>query len=275
MIIIQKYGGSIIDNIGDIKKIGNKIINEYDDKNKYIIILSAFKNKTNELINDLKNISSPINKYYSKYLSLGENMSCLLLSTYLSKYLNVFYLEPSDINMQCTSNYLDANILSLNINKLKFYLDKFDILIIPGFQGINNINEVVTLGRNGSDTTAIYIYNICNKITNSKCILYKDTALYQVDPKIVKSKHHEFISYKQIKLLNNLGNNIISSKGINILEENNLILTLEDINSNEQTIVSNKESDLDLLAIIPLDNRYQYVYNNYISMKDDLNVTNI
>ena len=266
MIVIEKYGGSVLKSVDDIIKIGNKIIDDYDRNNKYIIILSAIKNKTNELIEDINKVSSNINKYYSNYITLGEIQSSILLSSYLDKYFNVAYLDPFKLNLKCTNSYLDASLLSIDINRLITYLDTNDIIIIPGFQGINDSNEIVTLGRNGSDTTSVYIYKEISKITKAKCILYKDTSLYQIDPKIGKSLKHDFISYNQIELLNKLGNSIISSEAIKILKENNLELLLENINTNESTLISNKKSNLELLTIIP-KKYYEIVISNINNKK--------
>ena len=88
MIVIKKYGGSVLNNIDDIIKIGNQIIDDFEKENKYIIILSAFNNKTNEYIKNINKVASNINKYYSNYITLGEVESSLLLSSYLDKYFN-------------------------------------------------------------------------------------------------------------------------------------------------------------------------------------------
>jgi len=266
LIVIEKYGGSVLKSVDDIISIGNKIIDNYDRNNKYIIVLSAFKNETNELIEDINKVSSNINKYYSNYITLGEVQSSILLSSYLDKYFNVAYLDPFKLNLKCTNSYLDANLLSIDINRLITYLDTNDIVIIPGFQGINDSNEIVTLGRNGSDTTAVYIYKEINKFKKAKCILYKDTNLYQIDPKIGNSLKHDFISYNQIELLNKLGNSIISSDAIKILKDNNLDLLLENIYTKETTLISNKKSNLELLSIIP-KKYYEVVISNIKNKK--------
>ena len=251
MIVIQKFGGSILSNVDDIVKLGNKIIDNYEENNKYIIVLSAYKNKTNELIKEFDKVTNKKNHFYSRFITFGEESTSLLLSAFLDKFFNVSYLDPYKLNLICSDNYLDADILSIDLDILKKELQENDILIIPGFIGINSSKEIVTLGRNGSDTTAAFLYQECLKITTTKCILYKDTSLSQLDPKIKDSKQHQYISYEQIGLLNSLGNNIISNKAIKIIKEHNLPLLLKNYFNDEETLISNKKSDLELLAVIP------------------------
>ena len=251
MIVIQKFGGSILSNVDDIVKLGNKILDNYEENNKYIIVLSAYKNKTNELIKEFDKVTNKKNHFYSRFITFGEESTSLLLSAFLDKFFNVSYLDPYKLNLICSDNYLDADILSIDLDILKKELQENDILIIPGFIGINSSKEIVTLGRNGSDTTAAFLYQECLKITTTKCILYKDTSLSQLDPKIKDSKQHQYISYEQIGLLNSLGNNIISNKAIKIIKEHNLPLLLKNYFNDEETLISNKKSNLELLAVIP------------------------
>ena len=99
MLIIEKYGGSIIKDISDLKFIGNKIVEKVkNSKDKYIIILSAFKGKTNYLINNLKDLNISIDtKDASNYISFGERETCYLLNHYINKEINSYYLNVNEL----------------------------------------------------------------------------------------------------------------------------------------------------------------------------------
>ena len=138
MIVIEKYGGSVLKSVDDIISIGNKIIDDYDRNNKYIIVLSAIKNKTNELIEDINKVSPNINKYYSKYITLGEIQSSILLSSYLDKYFNVAYLDPvKKLPTRIRYEYeLDENgnpVKDAKGKKIKYRRRSFSIYLVVYF----------------------------------------------------------------------------------------------------------------------------------------------
>mgnify|MGYP003292420576 CR=1 FL=1 len=243
MIVIKKYGGSIIRNIKMLSVIKNNILKNYNPNNKYIIVLSAIKNLTNKLID----VSNEFNLDYLKdeLIKEGENISCIGLYKELNKEIKTKIIYPVDINLQVDN----SSIIQLNIKKLLDFFNDYNILIIPGFYGINEENETRLLPRNSSDTTALYIYNelVKNNIS-TECKLYKDEVLYQIDPKIKKSKHIEHISYDELDLIKEYNNHLISKEGMNIIINNKLPLSIINFFTNKKSEISSKESYYNLLG---------------------------
>ena len=198
MIELIKWGGSRLNKLDDLNNLV-EIINMYvKDNKKVICVLSAFKNYTDVLIN----------KYQKdKYVVLGELISVSLLKINLEiKNLKTIILNAKDIPIECNDITSNADITYLNINTILKSLQEYDVVLIPGFQGIYN-NEYYTLGRDGSDYTAIYIgkkLKESNQIFN--CHLYKD-----VEGIFINNKKQDILLINDLK---NLNIKVLSSKAI-------------------------------------------------------------
>ena len=198
MIELIKWGGSRLRMLDDLNDIVD-IINIYVKENKKVIcVLSAFKNYTNVLINKYKE---------DKYVVLGELISVSLLRINLEvKNLKTIILDARMIPIECNNNFSDADIVNLNIDTILNRLEEYDVVLVPGFQGIYN-NEYYTLGRDGSDYTAIYIGKKLkeeNQVFN--CHLYKD-----VDGIYIDDKKQDVLTIKDLKDLNT---KVLASKAI-------------------------------------------------------------
>ncbi len=198
MIELIKWGGSRLRMLDDLNDIVD-IINIYVKENKKVIcVLSAFKNYTNVLISKYKE---------DKYVVLGELISVSLLRINLEvKNLKTIILDARMIPIECNNNFSDADIVNLNIDTILNRLEEYDVVLVPGFQGIYN-NEYYTLGRDGSDYTAIYIGKKLkeeNQVFN--CHLYKD-----VDGIYIDDKKQDVLTIKDLKDLNT---KVLASKAI-------------------------------------------------------------
>ena len=198
MIELIKWGGSRLRMLDDLNDIVD-IINIYVKENKKVIcVLSAFKNYTDVLINKYKK---------DKYVVLGELISVSLLRINLEvKNLKTIILDARMIPIECNNNFSDADIVNLNIDTILNRLEEYDVVLVPGFQGIYN-NEYYTLGRDGSDYTAIYIGKKLkeeNQVFN--CHLYKD-----VDGIYIDDKKQDVLTIKDLKDLNT---KVLASKAI-------------------------------------------------------------
>lgn len=210
MIELIKWGGSRLRMLEDLNDIVD-IINIYVKENKKVIcVLSAFKNYTDVLINKYKE---------DKYVVLGELISVSLLRINLEvKNLKTIILDARMIPIECNNNFSDADIVNLNIDTILNRLEEYDVVLIPGFQGIYN-NEYYTLGRDGSDYTAIYIGKKLkeeNQVFN--CHLYKD-----VDGIYIDDKKQDVLTIKDLKDLNT---KVLASKAIRELMDIPFDLTI-------------------------------------------------
>lgn len=201
MIELIKWGGSRLRNLDDLNEIVDLINIYVKDNKKVICVLSAFKNYTDMLINKYKE---------DKYVVLGELISVSILRINLKiNNLKTIILDAKDIPIECNNIDSNADIVNLNINKILEVFNEYDVVLIPGFQGIYN-NEYYTLGRDGSDYTAIYIGK---KLKEEKqifnCHLYKD-----VDGIYINNIKQDILTIDELKKLKI---KVLSSKAINEL----------------------------------------------------------
>ena len=205
-IVVLKFGGTSVGTVNRIKKIAKIIIGYVSKKYKVIVISSAMAGVTNELIKKSKKICNNFNESEKDViLSTGEQISCALIAGRLS-YLG--YKSQSWVNWQIPiiteGPYGSSRIKVINKKKIIKYLKSGGIPIIAGFQGINNNNRTTTLGRGGSDASAI----MCAKFFKAqKCIIYTDVeGVYTTDPNsLKKAKKIKIISYEEMLEMASLG----------------------------------------------------------------------
>lgn len=250
MIYVKKYGGSLIKNENDLSKISYKIANEYNisnkkEKTKFIIVISAFKNKTSKLkkvFQDL-NLRNDISSE-AAYLVTGELETAPLLAMLINNYgVKTKALNAYQIELLTNDDYLDASIVSINKEKIDSYLADYDIIIVAGYQGINKNGDFTTLGFNGSDFTALYLASLYH----TTCEIYKDTALRVSN--LINSPVIENISYDQILFLIRNGLDFLQEKLILFAKENHQNIILKDYNTNKSTTIG----DLETISDYPLN----------------------
>lgn len=239
MIYVKKYGGSLIKNENDLTKISYNIIKNYtfDNKNnqtKYIIVLSAFKNKTSQLKKTFKELSFKNDESSeAAYLVTGELETAPLLALMLNNYgIKSKALNAYQIELLTDDNYLDANIISISKERIDSYLKDYDVLVITGYQGINKANDFTTLGFNGSDLTALHLASLYQV----PCEIYKDTALKITN--LTNSPIIPNISYDQLLFLIQNGLDFLQEKLIVFAKENNQEIILKDFYNDYSTTIS-------------------------------------
>ena len=202
-VIVQKYGGSSVANSELIKHVAAKIKRV---SGKKIIVVSAMGNSTDELIDLAGTLSqNPNKREMDLLLSTGELVSSALLSIALNE-INVtsISLTGHQAGIETNDIYGQANIKNINIKRIEIELKNHDVIIVAGFQGITENKDITTLGRGGSDTTAV---GLAIALKAKRCEIYTDvTGIYSADPNIVKNaKKIEEISYEEMLELANLG----------------------------------------------------------------------
>lgn len=251
LIFIKKFGGSSLKNINDIEKVAKKIVKEMTLDNKYIIVVSAMADVTNQLL-DLSNQLTPksSNDEIDSLLTTGEMISAPLLAIAIRNMgITSISLNAYQIELITDDNYGHASIISINKQKIDDYLNKNKVIVICGFQGITKDGHLTTLGRNGSDITAVYLATLFY----TPCYLYKDTALSIIDPKLYpNSKTIPYLSYSQMENLIEYGFNVIPFEAIKKAKDNLIPICIQDINTTETTIIHSFASKTTLpLGIIP------------------------
>lgn len=224
-IKVLKFGGTSVGSVEAIKRSAN-IICDWSKKSKVIVVLSAMSGETDRLINLTKSFSkSPNPVDFDNAISTGENLSCALMSIYLnnqktkSKSLNSW-----QIPIMTSSEHMKSRILSINKKFLLNELENLDVLVVPGFQGINERREITTLGRGGSDTSAVAVA----AAMDAECIIYTDVeGVFTTDPNIVpNAKKINKISYEEMLELASQGAKVLQTRSVELAMRKNTKLSV-------------------------------------------------
>ena len=212
---VLKFGGTSVGTIERIQHVANIIQKEHSAGNKVIAVVSAMSGKTNELINLAKNISEEFDKReLDVLLSSGEQVTSALLAGALVKLnINAKSWLNWQIPILTEGEHSNARIINMNIKKINNFLNENGIAIIPGFQGISKNGDVTTIGRGGSDATAVAVAKLFNADT---CEIYTDVdGVFSTDPnKIPVAKKIDKISYDEMLELSSLGAKVMQSSAV-------------------------------------------------------------
>lgn len=212
---VLKFGGTSVGTTERIQHVANIIKKEQSSGNKIIAVVSAMAGKTNELFKLSNEISEEFNKReLDVLLSSGEQVTCALLSGALSK-LDV--KAKSWMNWQIPiltdGKHTNARIINMHVERINKYLDENGVVIMPGFQGVSQNGDITTIGRGGSDATAVAAAKIFNA---DSCEIYTDVdGVFSSDPnKIPVAKKIDKISYDEMLELSSLGAKVMQSSAV-------------------------------------------------------------
>ena len=212
---VLKFGGTSVGTIERIQHVANIVHKEHTAGNQIIVVISAMSGKTNELINFSKDISNEFNKReLDVLLSSGEQATCALLAGALIE-LNIKSKSwlSWQIPILTEGEHSNARIINMNVEKINDYLNDKGVAVIPGFQGISKIGEMTTIGRGGSDATAVAAAKIFEA---DSCEIYTDVdGVYSTDPnKIPVAKKIDKISYDEMLELSSLGAKVMQPSAV-------------------------------------------------------------
>ncbi len=249
MVIVRKYGGSSVSTTEKIKRIAEKIVNEEKKGNKMVVVVSAMGDTTDNLINLAKAITdNPNRRELDRLLSTGEQVSSALLSIAIKSIGGdaVSFTGPQ-IGILTTDKYTKARILSIDNKKIINALNNNKIVVIAGFQGVSHNGDITTLGRGGSDTSAVAIA----ASLGAKCEIYTDVdGIYTADPRKVKNpKKLSHISYEAILELASLGAKVMQNRSVEIAKKFNVVVYVASTFSEENGTVIYKEDEMERIVV--------------------------
>lgn len=241
-IIVQKYGGSSVSTVEKIKMVADKIIKTYEKNKKIVVVLSAMGDSTNVMIDMAREISKkPSPREMDMLLSTGEQVTISLLAMALiEKGYDAISFTGAQLNIRTSNIYQGAKIKDIDTRKILENLDQGRIVIVAGFQGVCDNGDYTTLGRGGSDTSAVAL---AVKL-QGKCQVYTDVeGIYAVDPKrLLGAKKLDFISYEDMIDLADLGSKVMNFRSIVLAKRYNLpIYICSTFSDAKGTIITNKE----------------------------------
>ena len=243
-LIVLKFGGTSVGSIKKINYVAKIIKKHHNKKNKLIVVSSAMSGVTNDLIKKSKQISKNFDKFeYDVLLSSGEQIACALLSGALLKIgLKSRSWLSWQIPIITKGDHKSSRIISINKKEILKYVNSGGIPIITGFQGISNNRRITTLGRGGSDATAI---SIAKFFSADDCFIYTDVSgVYTTDPKLnSKAKKIKKISYEEMLEMASLGAKIMQPISLQDAMINDIDINVRStfINSNGTKISNNQQ----------------------------------
>jgi aspartate kinase len=215
MLVVQKFGGSSVADADKIRRVAGIVADTYCEGSDVVVVLSAQGDTTDELLEKAAEINpNPSKRELDVLLCTGEQISIALMAMALEKMgLPVISLTGRQIDMETNSDYGSARIKRCGSERIRAELDKRRIVIVAGFQGINKFDDQTTLGRGGSDTTAVAI---ASALHADKCQIYTDVeGVYTADPRKVKgAKKLSEITYDEMLELASLGAQVLHNRSV-------------------------------------------------------------
>ncbi len=256
MLIVQKYGGTSVGSLERIEEVAKRVVEAKRAGNDVVVVVSAMSGVTNSLIEQAEFFSKhPSEQDLDLLLSSGERVTSALLSIALNaKGYKAVALSGRKAGIQTDSVFNKARIKQIDISGVKAELKGGKIVVIAGFQGVDKDGKVTTLGRGGSDLSAVAI---AGALKADLCEIYTDVdGVYTTDPRIEpKAKKLDRISYDEMLELASLGAKVLQNRSVELAKKLGVqIITRSSFNNNEGTIITKEETmEQALVSGIALD----------------------
>ena len=214
-IIVQKFGGTSVADTDKIKNVAKAVIREKNLGNDVVVVVSAMGHTTDKLVKLAKEISDkPSEREMDMLLSTGEGISIALLAMALqAQGCNAVSMNAIQAGIITENLHSKARIIDIKTEKIRKHLDNGEVVVIAGFQGVTDDLEITTLGRGGSDTSAVALAGALNA---KRCDIYTDVeGVYTTDPRIVPyASRLEQISYEEMLELARVGANVLHPRAV-------------------------------------------------------------
>ena len=245
-IIVQKFGGTSVGSVERIDAVA-EIIKEASKSKKIIVVVSAMGGETNRLVKLAKHFDKdPDKREFDALVSTGETVSSALLAMALqSKGIKARSYSASQISMRTTDSYSKAKILDVDADKILSTIKDNTIPIITGFQGVTAGGDVTTLGRGGSDTTAVAI---AAQVGAERCDIYTDVdGIFTTDPKVVpNAKKLDSITMEEMLELASQGAKVMQTRAVEFANKYNVpVRVLSSFNDGSGTLISQKDESME------------------------------
>lgn len=287
-LIVQKFGGSSVADKEKVINVAKRIVKEYKKGNSVVVTVSAQGDTTDELIEKALEINpNPSKREMDALLSSGEQISSALLSMAIENLgMPVISLTGIQAGIYTNSNYSNARIKNINTERLCKELDKRNIVVVAGFQGYNKYDDITTLGRGGSDTTAVAL---AAALKANLCQIFTDVdGVYTSDPRIVKNARKlKDISYDEMLELASLGANVLHNRSVEMAKKYNVNLevrstfkdipgtVVKEVSQVEEMLVRGvtRDNDVARIAIVGVEDKPGKAFQIFsLLSKENINV---
>ena len=270
MIIVKKFGGSSVATPERIMNVAKRCIEDYKAGHDVVVVLSAMGDTTDDLIAKAKEVNpNPSRREMDMLMSTGEQVSVALMAMAMDRLgVRAVSLNAFQVAMHTTSTYSSARLKKIDKERITRELEDRKIVIVTGFQGVNRYDDVTTLGRGGSDTTAVAIAAALHADT---CEIYTDVdGVYTADPRIVpKARKLKEITYDEMLDLASLGAGVLHNRSVELARKYGVrLIVRSSLNNSEGTVVKEDarmermlvsgvalDKDCDRIALIGLQDR--------------------
>ncbi len=251
MLIVQKYGGTSVGSLERIKNVARRIAKFKDEGHDLVVTVSAMAGETNRLVDLVYGLSDdPDPREYDQVVSTGEQVSIGLVAIALKEMgYDAISLTGWQVGMKTDSAHMKARILDVDTEKIKKYLKEGKIVIVAGFQGIDEEGNITTLGRGGSDTTAVAL---AAALKADLCEIYTDVdGVYTADPRIVpKARKLDKISYEEMLEMASLGAKVLQIRSVEFAMKYNVPLVVRSsLNFNPGTIITKEDKEMEKVLV--------------------------
>lgn len=239
MLVVKKFGGSSVADKERIFNVARRCIEEYKEGNDVVVVLSAMGDTTDELIEKAKDINPKAKqREMDMLLTTGEQVSVALMAMAMHALdVPAVSLNAFQVMMHSTSRYGNARFKRVDTERIQHELDSRKIVIVTGFQGVNKYDDITTLGRGGSDTTAVAL---AAALHADRCEIYTDVdGVFTADPRVVKNaKKLDVITYDEMLELASLGAKVLHNRSVEMAKKYGVTLVVRSsLNESEGTSV--------------------------------------
>lgn len=270
--IVIKFGGSSVADNQKLQTVASKTIKLYEEENNIVVVVSAQGKTTDKLIKEAEELSlKPVDREMDALLSSGEQMSASKLAILLN-YLGyeAISLTGWQAGIHTNTENQNAKIEYIDSQRIEKELQEGKIVVVAGFQGIDENNNITTLGRGGSDTTAVAL---AAALHAKQCYIYSDVdGIYSADPnKVKQAKKLKNISYEEMHALASEGAKVLHDRCVEIAERNDVpVITGSTFNDNPGTEITHKLEASGIKSIVKKDVSRVSVIGFGISSRDEI-----
>ncbi|MFN4216060.1 MAG: aspartate kinase [Brevinematales bacterium] len=269
-LIVQKFGGTSVGDIERIKNVAKKVKSTRDAGHEVVVVVSAMSGNTDYLINLGKQITpNPNKREMDMLVSTGEQISIALLAIALNDIgAKAISFNALQVGIRTTSDYTKAKILDIDTSRIRKALNEGYIVVLAGFQGVDENFNITTLGRGGSDTTAVAV---AAALKADRCDIYTDVdGVYSADPRIVpQARKYEVITFDEMLELASLGAKVLHDRSVMFAMKYNVPLrVLSTFVENEGTLIVKEYKGMENMVVSGIAKKTDEVRISIIGVPD-------
>jgi len=251
MLVVQKYGGTSVGDLDRIENVANRVAKARDEGKDLVVVVSAMSGETNKLISYAEHFTkNPSKKEMDMLLSSGERVTAALLSIALqSKGYDAVAMTGRQAGIVTDDLHTYARIESINPAAMQNAIDQGKIVIVAGFQGVNKDGLVTTLGRGGSDLSAVAL---AGALKADQCEIYSDVdGIYTTDPRIEpNAKKLDIISYDEMLEMSSLGAKVLQNRSVELAKKLGVRLYAKSsFTDNEGTLITEESNIMEAVLV--------------------------